>query len=297
MVSRKETYMEQIACLNFCDIMNYLDQEEETMEDTIKKTAYKAGFEHVERIYIGSYFCAQYFLHMDDRLIDDIVTLAKNKGIYLTLVIPIIPQKDLNNVLKKIEGYSEYFEDRLDEITVNDYGMLVYVHENYDVKLNMGRLFMKDYRDPRHPKYFNTVLKPKIFTKYLIPLIELNQIDGMEFDLTHEAINFEDKPKGIRIGIHTPLSYMTVGQICEYASINKELEKKFRPNQPCMKECQDMIIRYDLEDNREWVRVGRAVFFENRECKIEELNTYREIYFAFNIVERSNFYNENFSST
>lgn len=286
--------MEQIACLNFCDIMNYLDQEEEPMDATIKKSANKAGFEHVERIYIGSYFCAQYFLHMDDGLIDDIVALAKNMGIYLTLVIPIIPQKDLNNVLKKIENYSEYFEDRMDEITVNDYGMLVYIHENYDVGLNMGRLFMKDYRDPRHQNYFNTVLKPKIFTKYLTRVIEQYQIEGMEFDLTHVAINFENKAKGIKIGIHTPFCYMTVGQICEYASINKEVEKKFRPNQPCMKECEEMLIRYDLQDNREWIRLGRAVFFENSECEIKELNTYRKIYFP---VERSRFYNENFSST
>lgn len=285
--------MEQKACLNFCDIMNYLDQEE-SIDATIKKTAHKAGFEHVERIYIGSYFCAQYFLHMEDRLIDDIVTLAKNMRIRLTLVIPIIPQKDLDHVLKKIEHYCEYFEDCMDEITVNDYGMLAYIHENYDVGLNMGRLFMKDYRDPRHPIYFNSVLKPKIFTKYLIHLIEQYQIDGMEFDLTHVAINFENKPKRIRIGIHTPFCYVTVGQICEYAAINKDIEKKFRPNQSCTKECQETIIRYDLEDNREWIRLGRAVFFENSECQIEELNAYREIYFP---VERSRFYNENFSST
>lgn len=273
--------MSQITCLNYCDIMNYLDQKEESIDAIITKAAQKAGFDHVKRIYIGSYFCAQYFLHMDDRLIDDIVTFAKNKGIYLTLVIPIIPQKDLNNVLKKIENYSEYFEDCMDEITVNDYGMLIYIHENFDVKLNMGRLFMKDYRDPRHPNYFETTLKPKIFTKYLIRLIEQFQIDGMEFDLTHETINFENKPRGIRIGIHTPLCYMTMGQICEYASINKEVEMKFRPNQSCMKECEETIIQYDLQDNREWVRIGRAVYFENSECKIEELNTYRKIYFPY----------------
>lgn len=271
--------MEQISCLNFCDIMNYLNQEEETIEAIIKKTADKAGFEDVERIYIGSYFCAQYFLRMDDNLIDDIVSFAKRLKKKITLVIPIIPQKDLNNGLKKIEGYCEYFEDCMDEITVNDYGMLAHIHENYDVRLNMGRLFMKDYRDPRYPDYFNTVLKPKIFTKYLIRLIEQYQIDGMEFDLTHVAINFENKPKGILIGVHTPFCYMTVGQICEYGSINKEIEKKFRPNQPCGKECQDAIIRYDMQDGREWIRVGRAIYFDNKECEIEGLSKYRVIYF------------------
>lgn len=286
--------MEQISCLNFCDIMNYLNQEEETIEAIIKKTAKKAGFEHVERIYIGSYFCAQYFLHMDDILFDDIVTQAKNMKIQVTLVIPVIPQKDLNTVLKKLEGYSEYFEDCLDEITVNDYGMLAYIHENYEVRLNMGRLFMKDYRDPRYPAYFKTVLKPKIFTKYLIRLIEQYQIDGMEFDLTHVSINFENKPKGIVIGVHTPFCYMTVGQICEYASINKQIEKKFRPNQSCAKECQETIIRYDMQDCREWIRVGRAIYFDNRDCEIEGVSKYREIYFP---VEWEGFINEDISST
>ncbi|WP_310604751.1 hypothetical protein [Anaerosporobacter sp.] len=271
--------MEQISCLNFCDILNYLKQEEETIDDIIKRTASVAGYEHVERIYIGSYFCAQYFLHMDDNLIDEIVTYAKSMEMRLTLVIPIIAQKELENVLNKIERYCDYFENCMDEITVNDYGMLAYIHETYDVRLNMGRLFMKDYRDPRYPVYFKSELRPKIFTKYLSRLIREYQIDGMEFDLTHLIINFESKPSGILIGLHTPYCYMTVGQICEYASINKEVEKKFRPNQPCAKECQETIIRYDLRDNREWIRVGRGLFFENRECQIEGINKYRAIYF------------------
>ncbi|WP_167958748.1 hypothetical protein [Anaerosporobacter faecicola] len=270
--------MEQINCLNYCDIMQELEQEE-TIETVVKEAAHKAGFEHVERIYIGSYFCAQYFIHMKDSTVEQVMAYAKHMGIRVTLVIPILPQKDLEEGKKKVEGYVDYFEGNMDEITVNDYGMLSYIHETYDVRLNMGRLFMKDYRDPRYPNFFKTVLRPKIFTRYLTHLIEEYQIDGMEFDRTNIAVNLEKKPKGIVIGMHTPFCYMTVGQICEYASINKQLEKKFRPNQGCGKECQDTIIHYDLQDDREWIRVGRAVYFENQECDIEGIHKYRNIYF------------------
>lgn len=271
--------MERISCINFCDIMNYLDQDKETMDAIITRLAQKANIENIQRIYIGSYFCAQYFLHMKEELVESIVQYAKKKGIRITLVIPIIPQKDLEAVLKKIEGYCGYFDDCMDEITVNDYGMLAYIHENYEVGLNMGRLFMKDYRDPRYQAYYEKTLQPKIFTKYLVRILEQYQIDGMEFDPTHKEIDFSKKPKGIQIGIHTPYCYMTVGQICEYASINKEMDKKFRPNQPCAKECQDTIIRYDLQDEREWIRVGRAVYFENKECQVGGLSKCRIIHY------------------
>lgn len=271
--------MERISCINFCDIMNYLDQDKETMDAIITRLAQKANIENIQRIYIGSYFCAQYFLHMKEELVESIVQYAKKKGIRITLVIPIIPQKDLGAVLKKIEGYCGYFDDCMDEITVNDYGMLAYIHENYEVGLNMGRLFMKDYRDPRYQAYYEKTLQPKIFTKYLVRILEQYQIDGMEFDPTHKEIDFSKKPKGIQIGIHTPYCYMTVGQICEYASINKEMDKKFRPNQPCAKECQDTIIRYDLQDEREWIRVGRAVYFENKECQVGGLSKCRIIHY------------------
>lgn len=271
--------MEQVHCINFCDIMDYLQKGNDTLDCKIDRIKKKAEIETLERIYIGSYFCAQYFLKLEDELVEDLVNYAMKTGIKITLVVPIISQKNLEEAQKKLKGYCQYFDTCLDEITVNDYGMLVYIHQTFEVGLNMGRLFMKDYRDPRYPDYFKLPLEPKIFTNYLNHIIDKYQVDTMEFDPTHEVIDFSKKPKNIRIAIHTPFCYMTVGQICEYASINKEIEKKFRPNQPCAKECQETIIRYDLKDGREWVRIGRAIYFENNEYQIKGLNKYRVIYF------------------
>ena len=96
--------MEQINCINFCDIMNYLDQDKETIDAVITRIAHKANIENIQRIYIGSYFCAQYFLHMKDEIVEEVVQYAKKKEVKITIVSPIIPQKDLEDVLKKIEG-------------------------------------------------------------------------------------------------------------------------------------------------------------------------------------------------
>ena len=148
----------------------------------------------------------------------------------------------------------------------------------------MGRIFMKDYRDLRYAQYFNTTLKPKIFTTYFDELIDKYNIRGVEFDLTHREINFEACPKKLEIGVHAPYCYMTVGQICEFGSIHKSIEKKFRPNTTCQGECNLNMFRYNFNDGHEWLRVGRAIYFENKECQLVGMDSFRKIYFPVDLV-------------
>lgn len=238
-----------------------------------------AGYSRCERIYIGSSFCGQYFLHLSDSLIKELMTVCKQKGIKVTLVLPIFTQKNLKKGKEKVEALLGAYEEIIDEITVNDYGMLVYIHETYkQMGLNLGRLFMKDYREPRYEDYFNSVLKPKGFNNYLKALIKCYEIKGIEFDPTHRIIDFSEKPEGIEIGIYAPYAYITVGQICEVGGISKPIEKKFRPNEPCALECHKHRMRYFLEDNRDWRRIGKAIYFENKNPEIRGVSSIREIY-------------------
>ena len=176
-----------------------------------------------------------------------------------------------------------WLQGRVDEIVVNDYGMLAYISETFKVALYLGRLFTKDYRDPRYEEYFNQVLNPKILNRPMLELIVDFKVKGLEFDPTHVGINFREVPEQLTIGIHAPYCYMTTGHICEYASLDKEIAKKFRPNSPCKHECTSNMIRYDFEDDREWIRIGKTIYFENRECTIYELEHMRNIYFPIDM--------------
>ncbi len=291
--------MRKMNCLNLTDILQNLYA---TASDTILdfKTIIKncnelADFEKCERIYIGSYFCGQYFLNLPNKIIENVRTFCEAENVKITLVIPTFSEKNLDRGKDKIDDMVSYLKEVLDEVTINDYGMLEYMAKQYKLKCNMGRLFMKDYRDLRYPEYFNTTLHPKIFTSYFNELIKEYDINSIEIDPTHKTINLETCPQketasletcpqGLVVGVHGPYCYMTVGQICEFGSIHKEIDKKFRPNGVCQGECNSHVIRYKFNDGHEWLRVGRAVYFENSQCEIEGISSIRNIYFPVDLV-------------
>ena len=205
--------MTQIDCLNFCEVLQDFYDMNVPFVTTIRAVQKEAGLGKCERIYIGSSFCGPYFLHLSEKMIARVLEACQAEGIGVTLVLPVFTEKNIALGKEKIKGLSVYFDKVIDEITVNDYGMLSYISGNYSLKLNMGRLFMKDYRDPRYEDYFHSELHPKIFTTYISELMKKYRITGMEFDQTHSIINFEQKPKDIEIGIHSPYCYMTTEHI------------------------------------------------------------------------------------
>lgn len=276
--------MEDINCLNFCEILNVIYDKDSTYEIVIDKIMTAKGLKHCQRIYFGSSFCSQYFLHLRNEEVESLILLCNKRNMKLTLVIPTFTEKDLEKGKKKINSYSKYFDNIIDEITVNDYGMLKYISNTYEININMGRLFMKDYRDPRHEDYFVRVYKPKIFTEYNNSMVKEYGVSGFEFDLTHEVVDFSNKPENIIIGVHYPYSYMTVGHICELASINKDISKKYRPNAGCKKECQNNRIKYEFDDDREWFKYGRTIYFNNSDCSIQGNQKLRKIFFPISEV-------------
>ena len=75
---------------------------------------------------------------------------------------------------------------------------------------------------------------------------------------------------------------MTTGNICKFASINKDEVLKFRPNAPCLFECQ-RIHEYFTEDfgdgERELFRFGRTVYYLNDDIDPVDENIVRLIHF------------------
>lgn len=275
--------MNQLNCLNLCDIIHHLYESTPDLGKIIDKATEVAGFEKCERIYIGSYFCSQYFLHQSKEILEQLKALCEKEKMPISLVIPTFSQKDLEKGKHKIEQIKKELEPLIDEIVVNDYGMLKYIKDTYETPIYLGRLFAKDYRDPRYEEYFSQVLKPKIFNDYMLELMNCFDIKGLELDPTHMGVDLREAPKDLVIGMHSPYCYMTTGHICEYAALDKPIEKKFRPNHPCTHECTSHVIKYDLEDQREWLRLGKTIYFENRECTTYEIEDIRNIYFPIDL--------------
>jgi len=269
--------MSENQCLNLCEIFTGLFKDKE-LEATLIAILEDEGIKPCERIYIGSYFCSQFFLNLNIYHLKELIHICNKYNMKLTLVIPTFSQKDLEKGKNKIKELNSYIGNEIDEITVNDYGMLSYIQLSYKVFINLGRLFMKDYRDPRHSVYFHQSYKPKIISDSFYRLLDSHNIIGIEFDLTHKEIVLSDYPEDLIIGYHSPYSYMTVGTICELGSINKKDSKKFRPNNACELECMSHSIEYFFEDERKWYRIGRTIYFKNTDCRITGFTKLRKIY-------------------
>lgn len=253
-----ENRMKAETCLNLCEIGGY-----EGIYPVIAEAKEKMTF---ERIYIGSYFCDEYFLNCDYDALMRLIDRVNNKN-QITLVIPVFCEKNLEKGKDFINELLQSYRDEIDEVTVNDYGMMQYMYKNYHCRTNLGRLCFKDYRDPRYLEYFENTWKPKGFTPLLKEWIETYKINSVELDITHRAVDLSENP-GCIIGLHTPYTYMTTGKICEYASMRRPVQKKFRPNISCAMECMNACIQYDLEDERKWIRIGRTIYFENNCIKL-----------------------------
>lgn len=276
--------MEQVNCLNLCEILPYLKKKKENLGQILKDAKTLAGYETCHRLYLGSSFCGKYFLHQSIEDLRELAKIANEDGYRITLVVPVFSEGDLELGKKKIAQIIEQGGDRIDEITINDYGMLSYIKENYQQALHLGRMFMKDYRDPRYEEYFQISWKPKVYTRFFLELLEEYSVKGLEFDITHQNVDFSDNPKGVEVGIHVPYCYQTVGRICEYASIKKEIEKKYRANAACGTDCVDNLIKYTIDDGqREYVRFGRTVYFKHPGFEITGLDKFRKIYFPIDL--------------
>ncbi len=277
--------MKAETCLNLCEIAEF-----KCIDLVIAAVKEKIAF---TRVYIGSCFCDELFLKTNYSqllaFLKDTTDVSK-----ITLVVPVFCQKNLEKGKALLNAMLHQYRDMIDEVTLNDYGMLfsdsIRNDSSNHIKINMGRLFFKDYREPRYEEYFQTEWRPKFFTNSLKELIREQNIHEIEIDVTHKSINLSEHPD-CTLGIHTPYTYMTTGKICEYASEFQKVQKKFRPNIDCGRECLRAVIEYGMEDNRKWYRLGRTVYFENNCIRLshshenhetDEKTKIRMIYFPLN---------------
>ena len=118
------------------------------------------------------------------------------------MVIPTFSEGDLEKGKKIIEQLLSLGDGIIDECTVNDYGMLFFL-QHKKIAINLGRLFMKDYRDLRYQEYYQLPWKLKMFTEHMKQVIKECNVTGCEIDLTHKLMDLSDIPEAVYEGIGT----------------------------------------------------------------------------------------------
>lgn len=269
-------------CLNLCEVLNNALLCDGRLEKVIEKVICDNQItEPLERIYSGSSFCSQYFLHL--ACWDKLFKYCREEGWKLTVTLPVFSQKDLNRAKEKIKDILEKGKNIADEVTVNDLGMLKYISENYDIRINLGRLFFKDPRDVRVRIYQEGEISPNLLSCKSYYMEGNDKVKGIELDPTNRYIDLSRCDlEGIELGVHSPFCYMTTGNICKFASIHKDVEQKFRPNSQCRMECFKIYEHYKEKfqgKSADMIRLGRTVYYYNNGSRIAGKKIDRKMYF------------------
>ena len=268
-----------MTAINFCDILNKHSLSLKILFE--KLISYEPK---INRIYVGSYFCSQYFLSIN--FWDELIRECEKDDIYITMCLPIFSEKDNEIAKSKISDILER-SDIIDEVTVNDFGMLKYIAESFKNKINLGRLFFKDPRDVRIKSLYSSCTTPALLTFDL----RAWKISGIELDMMSQEINIpSDYINSAVVCLHKPYCFLTTGNICKYGSIHQSIDHKFRPNGRCQIECSKVYEKYfeDVNGRKvDIIRFGRGVYYKNLDSHIFGRQIDRVIYFPIDEVINS----------
>lgn len=255
-------------CLNLCEIANAelicsIENGLIKLMDFVKEKKCT----EVERLRIGSDFCANYFMSYPWRQYFESIDIPT------TIVIPVFSERNLLSAKNIISDLISQYGEQFDEVTVNDFGMMKYLQDNYPTyKLNAGRLLSKCPRDKRLSTLYHIDKQWELYGQYDI-ISETANFDSIEFDLNYGNFLWNKAQRRNRVSVHYPYCYVTTGNICKFSSVHKALKKKFRANCNCMQECQHI---YEFHPDGEFIQIGRTIYFNNEKCRIAE-NSYDNI--------------------
>lgn len=250
-----------------------------TLRQLVERSMQEAGRTELRRLYVGSSFCSQYFLRQPDALWREAFALCRAERIPATLVLPVFSQRDLSAAKVRICSLLAEFGTLIDEVTVNDIGMLAWLSEHIGLPVNAGRLFFKVPRDPRFAALQAEPLSVGV-PALLGELGGLGKVNGVELDPVCAQLNVAELrglAPGLTAGVHMLYCFLTTGNVCELASAQLPLERKFRPNAPCSLECARCVATHELREGVRLAKWGRTVFFANHDCSVCEGERFRMI--------------------
>ena len=236
--------------MNLSDLYMYYSYDELNYPAWLRSTGCR-------RFYIGSGFCSKYFLKSLGRSGNEICRYAMENECSLSVTVPVPSDRWTGPVKKALAGFL-YDQPAVDEVTVNDYGMLDFVSKfreesGLDFSIAAGRLFFKNYRDPRYRE------QQEGKTVCFFPPVLAGMVDAVELDICSSEMDVSSIPGDIGIYYHYPFSYVTCTQYCEFASVINPETRRFRTEMLCGLKCMDAVIRTDA-DGAELIHAGKGVY-------------------------------------
>ena len=233
-----------------------------------------------DRVYLGSYFCDRYFCAVPLGVFARTLARCADLDLPVTLVVPIPSENALDATLSRLDLLLDGHGEAIDEVTCNDLGTLSWCSENLDRRLNVGRLFNRDAREPRDPGFVAQTIRPALLTRGHAAAFPKCRVDGYEFDPITPATDLSDAPADVVCALHADWCYASTGKICEVASIGTPAEHKFRPNEPCTCTCLHCVLEHRPREAGApaYFKHGRTVYYRQPAARCVGIDAYRLVH-------------------
>lgn len=211
------------------------------------------------RFYIGSYFCGKYCMRSMNFFLQNLLGFIMENHLRVTLVIPSVPAPQNDMLKQDITNFFTYCGGYADELVVNDYGMLQFARQLqtvYPVRITAGRIFSKNFRDPRYPEY------EKETSLVFFPEMLRGNVSAIEVDLTSSKLDFTEIDDDIQIHAHYPYVYVTGGQNCQFAAAIHPVGQQFIGRPGCGLSCMNGYMETTAED-AVFLYLGKGLYTRN----------------------------------
>lgn len=273
-------------CVNLCET-THPSSTPEDLERIVGEACRESGFPQCERVYVGSYFCENYFCWMGDAFHESLRAFRERHDVRATLVVPIAGQAFLDRIDRRLSEVLDRFGDVYDEVVANDVARFLDLRARTGMNVGLGRLFAKEMRDARIDALLNRQAVPTLSAEARECLASMAQ-DGtarsvVELDPVASVLDVSgilaESPQ-VTIAVHLPFCFATTGRNCGPASIDEAPNEKFRLGRGCSRHCLRIDQGYLTDEGVSYVKHGRTFFFENPGCAIAGASTWRIVYQA-----------------
>lgn len=301
-----------VLCVNLCETTPPHVTASD-VEDLVVAACQDAGFPYCERLYVGSYFCENYFLHLTREFHEAVRDVCARYEMQATLIVPILGQAFLERAESRLVDVLLEFADVYDEVIVNDVGEYVLLArwfagedtrfsfgempgypaspESASPRLGLGRLFSKELRDARYDEVFQAVAHPGISAEAEACLVEQQRCCPgarplVEVDPVATTVDVSGVMQAVQgvsgiepeIAIHLPYCYATTGRNCGPASADEPEQQKFRLGRGCSQHCLRMDQGCLTDEGVRYLKHGRTFYFQNPACNIAGAASWRIVY-------------------
>lgn len=264
---------ETAVCI--ADLMSYASSYGIGVPQLVEQTCRPLRISGASRLYVGSYFCSQYFLGQLCGAWHQAFTYCRRERIPATLVVPVFSRLEFEVAKRMLDVLISDYGDVIDEITVNDARMIGWCSRRYGKRLHAGRLMSKDPAAPRYPD-----LSPRVHEVRLPAALRKacseGLVSGFELDPAHEAVDVAAIMRLLpvcTVAVHGPYCHLATASMCKIAKHRAPDASDGRFGDAacgsCALECASCFSESPLADGTALMSWGRSLLFSNEGCRVE----------------------------